>query len=74
MTKSKSVVVARLFYALPMPLPPTHTNYYHVCRRKLWLFANGIQRDYTSELVAEGKQIGKIVLGMGSQNKCNITN
>ena len=33
----------------------THFNYYQVCKRKLWLFANGINMEHTSELVAEGK-------------------
>lgn len=42
-----------------MNLTATHINYYHVCRRKLWLFSNGIQMEHTSDLVAEGKQIGK---------------
>lgn len=35
----------------------THFNYYHVCRRKLWLFANGITMEHTSDLVYEGKLI-----------------
>lgn len=35
----------------------THFNYYHVCKRKLWLFANGINMEHTSELVKEGKFI-----------------
>lgn len=33
----------------------THFNYYQVCHRKLWLFANGINMEHTSELVYEGK-------------------
>lgn len=33
----------------------THINYYHICRHKLWLFANGISMEHTSGLVAEGK-------------------
>ncbi len=33
----------------------THFNYYHVCHRKLWLFANGINMEHTSDLVYEGK-------------------
>ena len=37
----------------------THINYYHVCRRKLWLFSHGINMEHTSELVAEGKLIGE---------------
>lgn len=42
-----------------MNIIATHINYYHVCKRKLWLFANGIQMEHTSELVAEGKLIGE---------------
>lgn len=33
----------------------THFNYYQVCKRKLWLFANGINMEHTSDLVYEGK-------------------
>lgn len=40
-----------------MNITGTHINYYHLCRRKLWLFANGINMEHTSELVAEGKLI-----------------
>ena len=35
----------------------THINYYIVCKRKLWLFANGLNMEHTSDLVAEGKLI-----------------
>ena len=35
----------------------THINYYFLCKRKLWLFANGIQMEHTSDLVYEGKFI-----------------
>ncbi len=35
----------------------THINYYFVCHRKLWLFANGIQMEHVSDLVLEGKLI-----------------
>lgn len=35
----------------------THFNYFMICHRKLWLFANGIQMEHTSDLVAEGKLI-----------------
>jgi CRISPR-associated exonuclease Cas4 len=35
----------------------THIAYLHTCHRKLWLFANGIQMEQTSDLVAEGKLI-----------------
>ena len=38
---------------------PTGTQiaYFHLCHRKLWLFSHGIQMEYTSALVAEGKFI-----------------
>lgn len=35
----------------------THFNYYHLCRRKLWLFANGINMEQESDLVYEGKLV-----------------
>lgn len=40
-------------------MPPTGTQiaYLHLCHRKLWLFAHGINMEQTSELVAEGKLI-----------------
>jgi CRISPR-associated exonuclease Cas4 len=37
----------------------THINYYHICRRKLWLFSNGINMEHTSDTVTEGKLIGE---------------
>lgn len=37
----------------------THITYLHLCHRKLWLFHQGIQMEYTSEAVAEGKFIGE---------------
>ena len=40
-----------------MNLTATHINYYFVCKRKLWLFSNGINMEHTSDLVAEGKLI-----------------
>lgn len=33
----------------------THINYFHICHRKLWLFANGINMEHTSDIVSEGK-------------------
>ena len=40
-----------------MQITGTHINYYFICHRKLWLFANGIQMEHTSDLVYEGKLI-----------------
>lgn len=42
-----------------MHLTATHINYYFICHRKLWLFANGIRMEHTSDVVAEGKLIGE---------------
>jgi CRISPR-associated exonuclease Cas4 len=35
----------------------TLINYYHLCHRKMWLHANQIRMEHTSEAVAEGKQL-----------------
>ena len=40
-----------------MNLTATHLNYYRVCKRKLWLFANDITMEHNSDLVADGKVI-----------------
>ncbi|MCQ2974285.1 MAG: CRISPR-associated protein Cas4 [Bacteroidales bacterium] len=40
-----------------MQVTGTHFNYYHVCKRKLWLFASGINMENNSDLVLEGKLI-----------------
>lgn len=40
-----------------MQITGTHFNYCQVCKRKLWLFANGIDFEHTSDLVFEGKLI-----------------
>lgn len=40
-----------------MTVTDTHFNYFQVCKRKLWLFANGITMEHTSDLVYEGKLI-----------------
>lgn len=42
-----------------MQLTATHINYYFICYRKLWLFANGIRMEHTSDIVYEGKLIGE---------------
>lgn len=38
-----------------MQITATHINYYFICKRKLWLFANGINMEHSSDLVYEGK-------------------
>ncbi len=40
-----------------MNITGTHINYYRLCPRKLWLFANQIEMEQTSDLVADGKVI-----------------
>lgn len=40
-----------------MTITGTHFNYYQLCHRKLWLFANGINMEQESELVYEGKLV-----------------
>lgn len=40
-----------------MIITGTHFAYYQLCRRKLWLFANGINMEQMSDLVYEGKLI-----------------
>lgn len=40
-----------------MYVTATHINYYHICKRKLWLFGNGINMEQTSDLVAEGRLV-----------------
>jgi CRISPR/Cas system-associated exonuclease Cas4 (RecB family) len=42
---------------LLMQITGTHFNYHQICHRKLWLFANGIQMEHTSEAVSQGKLI-----------------
>lgn len=38
-----------------MNLTATHINYFQICKRKLWLFANGINMEHTSDMVYDGK-------------------
>mgnify|MGYP000238091222 CR=1 FL=1 len=48
-TESKNKII--------MQITGTHINYYLICQRKLWLFANGIHMEQTSGLVDEGRLI-----------------
>ena len=40
-----------------MQITGTHFNYYQLCSRKLWLFANNVNFEHTSDLVYSGKLI-----------------
>ncbi len=42
-----------------MNINATLINLYHICKRELWLHANGIRMEHTSDTVAEGKLIGE---------------
>lgn len=42
-----------------MNINATLINYFHICHRKLWLHANGITMEHTSDIVYEGKLIGE---------------
>ncbi len=42
-----------------MTINATLINLYHVCKREMWLHANGIRMEHTSEVVADGKLIGE---------------
>ncbi|MCQ2233411.1 MAG: CRISPR-associated protein Cas4 [Paludibacteraceae bacterium] len=40
-----------------MQITGTHFSYFLTCKRKLWLFANGINMEQNSDLVSDGKLI-----------------
>src|ERR671919_165529 len=42
-----------------MTINATLINLYHVCKREMWLHANGIRMEHTSDTVYEGKLIGE---------------
>jgi CRISPR-associated exonuclease Cas4 len=42
-----------------MTINATLINLYHVCKREMWLHANGIRMEQNSEAVADGKLIGE---------------
>jgi len=43
-----------------MNVNATLINLYHVCKRELWLHANGIRFEHTSDLVYEGKMLHEV--------------
>ena len=51
------IIRGNLILRYLMRITGTHFNYYQVCKRKLWLFTNGITMEHTSDLVYEGKLI-----------------
>lgn len=40
-----------------MNVTGTLINLYHVCKREMWLHANGIRMEHTSDVVTEGKLV-----------------
>lgn len=56
-----------------MQITATHINYFHVCKRKLWLFANGINMEHTSDTVAEGKFIHETSYPQRAEKYTEIT-
>jgi CRISPR-associated exonuclease Cas4 len=42
-----------------MTINATLINLYHICKREMWLHANGIRMEQNSETVADGKLIGE---------------
>lgn len=50
----------------------THFNYYMICHRKLWLFANGINMEHTSDLVYEGKLVHETTYPQRSEKYTEI--
>ncbi len=55
-----------------MNITATYINLYHVCHRELWLHANGIRMEHTSEIVAEGKLIGETTYTDRSQQYTEV--
>lgn len=51
------VFTRSLLSVFSMVITGTHFNYYQLCHRKLWLFANGINMEQESDLVYEGKLV-----------------
>ena len=45
-----------------MNINATLINYLHICHRKLWLHANGITMEHTSDIGGHQKVWGKIFL------------
>jgi CRISPR-associated exonuclease Cas4 len=55
-----------------MIINATLINLYHVCKREMWLHANGIRMEHTSETVAEGKLIGETTYPQRSEKYTEV--
>lgn len=56
-----------------MQITATHINYYHICHRKLWLFANGINMEHTSDIVTDGKLLHETSYPQRAEKNTEIT-
>lgn len=56
-----------------MNITATHINYYIVCPRKLWLFANGINMEHTSDMVSDGKLLHETSYPQRAERYTEIT-
>lgn len=55
-----------------MNVTATLVSEYHICKRRMWLHANGIRMEHTSETVAEGKLIGETTYTERSQQYTEV--
>jgi CRISPR-associated exonuclease Cas4 len=55
-----------------MNVTATLVSEYHICKRRMWLHANGIRMEHTSETVAEGKLIGETTYTNRSQQYTEV--
>lgn len=56
-----------------MNITGTHIAYYIVCKRKLWLFLNGITMEHTSDTVYDGKLLHETSYPDRAQKHTEIT-
>ena len=50
-----------------MNITATQINLYHVCKRELWLHANGMTMEHSSDIVYEGKLLHETVYPQRSE-------
>ena len=50
-----------------MIITGTHINYYHVCKRELWLFLHHVQMEHNSDLVYAGNLIQETTYNQRAQ-------
>ncbi|QEC69324.1 CRISPR-associated protein Cas4 [Panacibacter ginsenosidivorans] len=55
-----------------MTITATLINLYHVCKREMWLHANGVRMEQTSETVADGKLLHETAYPQRSEKYSEI--